>query len=280
MQNLRSGLAYATTIVLLVSLVGFPTLYAYAVNPLVITKTSGGITQNDGNPAHVPDGGIVQICNHKANPITYTVTVNGVVTATGTIPPGQCVSLTVGSPQLPRGNYSVHDPTDTVDIIGTSDPTLADTAFDFTISLAPLTVTNTLGGTHTVTATVTDISGAPVSSVTVTFTILSGPNAGKTGTGVTDASGIATFTYSDSGGAGTDTIKASFIDPTGAHSSNIVNKIWVATTISPVGGIIIPVDMTSLFVAGAMTNAFWVLPTLGGITGAAIALFKVKRKHI
>jgi hypothetical protein len=45
-----------------------------------------------------------------------------------------------------------------------------------------------------------------------------------------------------------------------------------------VGGTIMPIDMTSLFVAGAMTNTFWVLPTLGGIAGAAIALFKVKRK--
>src|SRR6267143_1103538 len=45
-----------------------------------------------------------------------------------------------------------------------------------------------------------------------------------------------------------------------------------------VGGEIVPVDMTSLFVAGAMTNAFWVLPTLGGIAGAAMVLFKVKRK--
>jgi hypothetical protein len=47
----------------------------------------------------------------------------------------------------------------------------------------------------------------------------------------------------------------------------------------PVGGIIVPVDMTSLFVAGAMTNAFWILPTLGGIAGAGLALFKVKRKQ-
>jgi hypothetical protein len=36
--------------------------------------------------------------------------------------------------------------------------------------------------------------------------------------------------------------------------------------------------MTSLFVAGAMTNAFWMIPALGGISVAAIALFKVKRK--
>ena len=46
-----------------------------------------------------------------------------------------------------------------------------------------------------------------------------------------------------------------------------------------VGGTIIPIDMTALFVAGIFTNAFWVLPTLGGIAGALITLFKIKRKH-
>jgi len=46
-----------------------------------------------------------------------------------------------------------------------------------------------------------------------------------------------------------------------------------------VGGEIIPVDMTALFVAGAMTNAFWMIPTLGGIAGAAMVLFKIKRRH-
>jgi len=46
-----------------------------------------------------------------------------------------------------------------------------------------------------------------------------------------------------------------------------------------VGGEILPIDMTTLFVAGAMTNAVWMVPTLGGIAGATIALFKVKRKQ-
>ena len=48
----------------------------------------------------------------------------------------------------------------------------------------------------------------------------------------------------------------------------------------PVGGEILSIDMTSLFVVGAMTNAFWILPTLGGIAGVTIALFKVKRKSV
>ena len=45
-----------------------------------------------------------------------------------------------------------------------------------------------------------------------------------------------------------------------------------------IGGTIIPIHMTTLFITGAMTNAFWMVPTIGGIAGTAITLFKVKRK--
>lgn len=96
------------------------------------------------------------------------------------------------------------------------------------IKLGPLTATNAVGGTHTVTATVTSTStGLPVSGVTVTFDVTAGPNMGATGTAVTGASGTATFTYTDTGGAGTDTIVASFT-PVGAGAvySNTVEKIW------------------------------------------------------
>ena len=95
------------------------------------------------------------------------------------------------------------------------------------IKLDPLTATNPVGSSHTVTATVSDNSGNPVAGVTVTFTVTAGPNAGKTGTGVTNAAGHATFTYADTGGAGTDTIVASFTDSFGAtHTSNTATKIW------------------------------------------------------
>src|SRR5262249_2552710 len=53
---------------------------------------------------------------------------------------------------------------------------------------------------------------------------LTGPNAGKTGSGVTNSSGQTSFTYSDTGGPGTDTIQASI----GTLKSNIVSKIWTA----------------------------------------------------
>ena len=46
-----------------------------------------------------------------------------------------------------------------------------------------------------------------------------------------------------------------------------------------VGGEILPIDMTALFVAGIFTNSFWMIPTLGGVAGAIITLFKIRRKN-
>jgi hypothetical protein len=94
------------------------------------------------------------------------------------------------------------------------------------VLLSPSSATNPVNTSHTLTATVQDQAGHPVSGVTVTFTVTSGPNAGVTGTGVTGADGKTTFTYSSST-AGTDHIVASFHDATGAvHTSNEVTKTW------------------------------------------------------
>ncbi len=87
------------------------------------------------------------------------------------------------------------------------------------ISVSPLTGSDAAGGTHTVTAHVT-AGGSPLVGQVVTWTI-TGQNAGVAGTCapagcVTDASGNVSFTYTDVNGAGSDTIKASFVDA--AHS--------------------------------------------------------------
>ncbi|HEY3281794.1 MAG TPA: hypothetical protein VGN26_05925 [Armatimonadota bacterium] len=98
------------------------------------------------------------------------------------------------------------------------------------IKLTPISATNPVGTSHTVTATVTS-GGSPVVGTTVTFTVTSGPNAGVTGTAATNASGVATFTYTDAGGAGTDTIEAKFTDASGkVQTSNKATKEWVAST--------------------------------------------------
>ena len=99
----------------------------------------------------------------------------------------------------------------------TPDPTLFST-----IGLGPTTALLPPGGSHTVTATATSANGAPVPGATVNFRVLSGPNVGAAGLGVTTANGQTTFTYPDNGGPGRDTIQA-FI---GSLGSNVVEALW------------------------------------------------------
>jgi|GEM_PF-4248734 len=94
------------------------------------------------------------------------------------------------------------------------------------ITLTPATDTNFVGSSHTVTATVTDFLGDPVSGSPVEFAILSGPNAGDSGTDTTDTSGEATFTYPGDGGTGTDTIGACtfvFVGPQGEVGTETIS---------------------------------------------------------
>ena len=109
-----------------------------------------------------------------------------------------------------------------------------------TIDLTPETASNELGTPgqeHTVTATVAAGIDGGVPGVAITFEILSGPNAGGTGDGTTDASGQAPFTYAaiqGLAGLGTDGIEACFIDDFGNEICDTATKEWVDTT-PPVG---------------------------------------------
>ena len=101
------------------------------------------------------------------------------------------------------------------------------------IDLGPPKATNDLGTTHTVCATIsTNVS--PRSNVLVTFTITSGPNSVTNFSTLTDANGVACFTYTGVGGVGLDYITASFVLPgNGAggigvtNTSETVTKLWV-----------------------------------------------------
>jgi hypothetical protein len=93
------------------------------------------------------------------------------------------------------------------------------------ITLTPSTATNPVGTNHTITATVAG-TGDPVPNRNVNFTIVSGPNAGLTGSAITDSNGHATFTYTGNS-PGTDTIQASFLNSQGiVVTSSPVIKNW------------------------------------------------------
>ena len=109
------------------------------------------------------------------------------------------------------------------------------------ISLTPDTDTNCVGGNHTVTATIVGDSGG----TTVTFNVTAGPNSGDTGNDTTDLSGMASWTYTGDGGAGTDTIVASYTPnptPGGPITSDPVSKTWVADPGPPTTQLVMMLD--------------------------------------
>jgi len=89
--------------------------------------------------------------------------------------------------------------------------------------LTPLQTIKDVGETQTLTATLIDTQGDPIAGETITFTIVSGPNEGKTGTGVTDTSGNAVWSYSSGTGLGTDKIIATY----GDRVSNSAYTTWI-----------------------------------------------------
>jgi hypothetical protein len=119
------------------------------------------------------------------------------------------------------------------------------------LGLAPAAQTHGLGTTATINATFTNSCGQPLSNVAVNFAASSGPNAGRTGTGVTNADGVATFSYT-SQSLGTDTFRASITNLVGTITSNPVTVTWVAA-FAPGGGAFVIGDLEN--VSGA--QAYW-----------------------
>ena len=99
------------------------------------------------------------------------------------------------------------------------------------ITLTQDTSTATLGTPHTLMAMVMGEDDKPLAGKEVLFSVITGPNAGLFATVITDANGMAAFTYTSSK-LGKDTIVASF-DPmgTGDPSSNPVTVEWVERAI-------------------------------------------------
>jgi hypothetical protein len=97
--------------------------------------------------------------------------------------------------------------------------------------------THQVGETAHLLATVTNpnipqvaSAAIPVDGITVTLTVVSGPNAGKTMQGVTDSDGNVSIDYT-SAAAGDDVWQASFVDADQhTETSNQVTVTWTAPT--------------------------------------------------
>jgi hypothetical protein len=101
-----------------------------------------------------------------------------------------------------------------------------------TIELGPPTATNNIGTPHTVCATIAT-NVVPRTNVLVTFTISSGPNSVTNYSTVTDANGVACFTYTGNGGLGVDYITASYMNNLDqVITSGTVTKLWVGACVN------------------------------------------------
>lgn len=103
------------------------------------------------------------------------------------------------------------------------------------ISLGPPSASQATRTQHTDTATVADVNGTPQSGVTVTFTIVSGPDKGmlcngQPCTAATGTNGQADFSFT-SNTAGTDVVVATYTDANGkVHTSNQASVQWMGPT--------------------------------------------------
>jgi hypothetical protein len=98
------------------------------------------------------------------------------------------------------------------------------------IVLDPATQTVNQGGECAVTATVTE-NDEPVSGAVVNFTVVDGPNAPQGGSGSTNASGKATFSYAGDN-LGTDEIGAEYTDSLGRVR---IADVVTCTVVAPTG---------------------------------------------
>jgi Bacterial Ig-like domain (group 1) len=146
----------------------------------------------------------------------------------------------------------------------------------YSMTLTPATDTNTVGTPHTVTATVQDFGGRPVSGVTVRFSVTGSNTTSGTGTSPTNASGQATFTYTGTV-AGPDAIHA-YADTNNNSTQNTgepfadATKIWTAGT--PTTLVLTPPAMTNVVGAQHCVTAT-VRDTFGNPTPGITVRFSV-----
>lgn len=153
---------------------------------------------------------------------------------------------------------------------GTEEPQL--------LTITPVTATPTVGGSHTVTATVVTVTGTPVAGVVVQFTVTGAVNT--TGTCTTNANGQCTFTFAGPAFPGAVEITATAdLDKNGVITPP--NEIAVATAefvlpkntpdceikITTGGWIVTNTTSRGSFGGNAKTDAAGNILIVAGVTG-------------
>jgi len=157
------------------------------------------------------------------------------------------------------------------------------------ISITGDTVLDIVVPTVNLSGLVTDPNGNPVAGVLVDATSRSVSFAGLTGdaVGATNTVGDGTYSMTMIPSAYSFVIRPPeisgflpFVLPSLDVFSDTVFDIELIGGPEPrvIGGTLLSLDTTALLIAGFNANSIWMIPTVLGLVGAGIAIFKLKRK--
>ncbi len=213
-----------------------------------------------------PDNNPPQVLLKVSDAVTATLLDTGHVLDTGGLDSVGC----------PRGNESLQ-----WRAIGTGGATVS----SGNLTLEPLSSTVATSTTTTLVARLKDSAGVlPLFNAKVDFNVVSGPNAGQTGHVLTDADGVASFSYSSTV-TGTDTIQASVTNiNNGTFYSNPATVVWAAPppasagslTLDPTDSVTATINGLQPFTVTALDGAGNAVPNLSvtlAITGVNAAAF-------
>jgi uncharacterized repeat protein (TIGR01451 family) len=259
------------------------------VQPLSLTITPDATSVASGGTA----GYTIKVHNPNTGPVTLS-SLSDVIPATFTYVTGSTTGLTSANPTIGSGNTLTWN--GSLVVPGSGDgllhfsATVGTTTGSFTssatgiasggytvvdsgpegavmvtgvtsslqLALTPVTTSQPANSSFTFTATATDAS-TPKPGLSVTFTVLSGPNQGLIGRGTTDVNGRASFTLSPRA-VGTDVVRASVLDGGTTVESNTGSVTWtqVRSGLS-LAGTSSPSEVT----AGALAQVTFTLTNTG-----------------
>ena len=224
----------------------FPEYVGFSVNDAFIAEvdnstwtTSGSTITAPNNFAFDPAGDVISINSSGATSMSAAdaagTTYDGatpLLTASTTVTPG-AHSLYLSIFDQGDGIYDSAVFADGLGLGFVPNPNTQCTpgATPFNMTITPASATNPVGTSHTVTATLTQ-GGDPLAGKPVKFSV-TGVNP-QSGTGTTNASGNATFTYTGAN-VGTDNIVACFDETNDGdcEASASASKTWTGTANSP-----------------------------------------------
>ncbi len=224
------------------------------VNGVRLTSSAGGNDEGENlNGALISVGGVGDSRTNPALPMfndtcsytDYTTYDDELHNIAGYIGAGNtCMSVHTFNPSADDNLFAAHLLLDFAAVVGEG------------AVLTPSTSAGCVGDPHSVTLTLQDAQGNPLANYSASIEVLSGPNAGTTASGLSNALGQFSTSWT-SLTAGSDVIRGSFLNTSGTldYSNTAVNT-WQGCNTGSWG------EVTPIFSSGCMGDDFTATVTL------------------